>query len=75
MGTKASVFLGCLFLLFVLIYFFQVQDDRDDNVLLDAMFWHTATVVDVEAFLKGGMNVNARDEDGERSLHGAAAFN
>ncbi|MEG9861782.1 MAG: ankyrin repeat domain-containing protein [Parvularculales bacterium] len=73
MRTKASVFLGCLFLFSILVYLFQVQDDQG-NVFLNAEFWQMATAADVESALKGGANINARDEEGVTPLCLAAVI-
>ncbi|MEG9862079.1 MAG: hypothetical protein V6Z81_06205 [Parvularculales bacterium] len=41
-------------------------------MLLDEGFWKTATTADVEAALEGRADMEARDKDGQTSLHYAA---
>ena len=46
----------------------------DDGTVRHA-FWESVDVEIISACIKAGADVNARNEDGQTSLHGAAASN
>ncbi|MEG9862692.1 MAG: ankyrin repeat domain-containing protein [Parvularculales bacterium] len=68
---KLNIFLGCLLLLSA----FNSPLQAKANVLLDKSFWQTASVAEVEAALKRGADIDARDEkNGGTPLHWAAGY-
>ncbi len=44
------------------------------KMLLDPVFWETATLADLRKAIKGGADINARKKDGSTPLHFAAAY-